>query len=103
MVILNIIVHEYLHDAADAGSHEHDALFYQRYHDLTSDPAFDLGKWVVKAFASYVVRMQQQNIPLRAAALASLNVLECAEREAEEEAQPAPTAIEPKRLAARAA
>lgn len=82
MAIIHVLVHEYLHDEADAGSHEHGAEFYQHFHDLTIDTTFDLGKWVTKAFASYVYRMQAQQIPLRAAVLTDLNILEHAEREA---------------------
>lgn len=83
MAILNVIVHELLHDEADTGSHEHAAEFYQRFHDLTSDPTFDLGKWVMKSFASYVYRMKANKLPLRAAALADVKAFELAEREAD--------------------
>lgn len=35
-VLINLMVHEYLHDENTAGSHSHDTEFYQAYHDLTT-------------------------------------------------------------------
>lgn len=32
----NLLVHEYLHDTGDIGSHTHDYEFYARYHEATS-------------------------------------------------------------------
>lgn len=40
--VLSVLVHEYHHDAADAGSHEHDEAFYQSVHDCLIDGAAEL-------------------------------------------------------------
>lgn len=41
--LMNLLVHEYCHSTADAGSHQHDLDFYETYHELT------LGDFIAEA------------------------------------------------------
>jgi hypothetical protein len=49
-----LLVHEFLHDSSDLGTHLHDHEFYQRYHDATCGKEGILHQAVMKGFSMYV-------------------------------------------------
>jgi hypothetical protein len=52
--IANLLVHEYLHDDSDVGSHLHDYEFYHRYHEATCGARGILQQAIMKGFAAYL-------------------------------------------------
>lgn len=78
IVIVNVLLHEYLHDAADTGSHEHDLDFMTKYHDLTSDPDSFVAVACSKTFAAYVEALKQEGVKLRAAVIRDADTADAA-------------------------
>ena len=61
--LANLMVHEYLHDSDDSGSHVHDPAFYEDYHDIVLDHAAGLMEAASSCFAGYaksVTRMTKK-------------------------------------------
>jgi len=52
--IANLLVHEFLHDDSDIGSHQHDYEFYHRYHESTCGKRGILQQAIMKGFAAYL-------------------------------------------------
>ncbi|MDY6948178.1 MAG: ATP-binding protein [Pseudomonadota bacterium] len=48
-----MLVHEYLHDSSDVGSHTHDLEFYARYHDATCSGAGELDQAVFRGIRKW--------------------------------------------------
>lgn len=53
MRIANLLVHEYLHDSEDNGSHVHDAAFYEAAHEIFIDGAEELYGFAAGVTATY--------------------------------------------------
>lgn len=51
--VAKLLVHEYLHDEDDSGSHQHDLQFYEAYHNVLLDHAEELMDEAVRAFAAF--------------------------------------------------
>lgn len=61
--LMCLLAHEYVHDAADLGSHEHDHDFYQAYHDITAlHGATSLSAMAVKAANSYNKLLEMEGV-----------------------------------------
>jgi hypothetical protein len=59
--IVLVIVHEYLHDEGTAGSHRHDAEFYQRFHSFITDHK-SAQVVAARAFKKYVELLERDKI-----------------------------------------
>ena len=57
--LANLLVHEFLHDSADTGSHTHDLQFYERYHEATCGEAGELHQAAIKGFETYQRELQK--------------------------------------------
>lgn len=51
--LASILVHEYLHDADDSGSHAHDFDFYENFHEIICDQQNDLVIGAMQAFQQF--------------------------------------------------
>lgn len=76
--LVNILVHEYLHDSSSAGSHMHDGDFHQRFHDILTNPqlAEQLGCAAQTAFREMVAGFREHDIPLIKAMKDGLDLLD---------------------------
>lgn len=54
--VAHLIVHELLHDSDDSGSHQHDAEFYEQFHDIIRHSHNDLFRAATAAFKLYAKR-----------------------------------------------
>lgn len=62
MKIAMVLTHEYCHNDNDAGSHEHDFEFYQKFHDVISDPlSHDVSQAAYLMLKKYVERLRNNN------------------------------------------
>jgi hypothetical protein len=85
--IANLLVHEFLHDTEDTGSHTHDMEFYKRYHDATCANEGILNKAVAYGLAAYLRELRRTKRRIPAKLLENLAVIEdLANRPAESEA-----------------
>lgn len=78
--LLNIMVHEYLHDQADTGSHTHDLEFYHRYHEATCGEAAIMKDAASKALDMYVRELTRLNKKANAKLLEGADVIAKAHR-----------------------
>lgn len=60
--LANIIIHEYCHDEASVGDHNHSGEFYQRYHDATMGLNYSPMVWSEDAFLTYFTARQKAGI-----------------------------------------
>lgn len=56
------LLHEYLHDRNDSGSHLHDAEFYEKFHDLVFTPRTPVWSAAMTMFREYVKGLQAARI-----------------------------------------
>ena len=68
--IVNLIVHEYLHDVNSVGTHIHDELFYQRFHEVMFSE--EIGVIVFRAYKIFVGFVMTSNQKLTARTLEHL-------------------------------
>lgn len=60
--IANILVHEYCHDEASVGDHNHNHEFYQRFHDAVTSRNYSPMVWSEEAFLTYFKARQKAGI-----------------------------------------
>jgi hypothetical protein len=60
--IANIIIHEYCHDEASIGDHNHNGEFFQRYHDATMGLNYSPMVWAEDAFLTYFTARQKAGL-----------------------------------------
>lgn len=67
--LANLLIHEYCHDESDIGSHEHNFLFYEKYHDLTSNYKIEIvGSIANLIYKKYLRELVNRNENLPATA-----------------------------------
>lgn len=67
-----LLLHEYCHDSHDTGSHEHDAFFFERFHDLSSTYRHEIiGHTADSLYQRYLSELQNKYESLPKAALKS--------------------------------
>lgn len=81
--LANLLVHEYLHDDSDVGSHTHDQEFYQRYHDATCSSAGCLNQAVFRALRQWVTELHSLKLKVPKTVIKHLDEVEELIREAE--------------------
>ena len=59
MEVLTVQVHEYCHDDADLESHDHDQVFYRKFHDLMLYGATELARIAQAASKTYQRRLKE--------------------------------------------
>lgn len=57
----NLLVHEYLHNDDDSGSHVHDMEFYEAFHEVVLDGALQLYDASLRGFKGYCRRSERLN------------------------------------------
>lgn len=62
--LVGVIVHEYLHNDDDSGSHIHDQEFYESFHEVMLDSADSLYARCLEAFRFYCKRVEKINARL---------------------------------------
>jgi hypothetical protein len=62
--LVSILVHEMCHDSPTTGSHDHDADFYERYHDVMIDGDLNVFSVATRGLESYMVENKKNNRPL---------------------------------------
>lgn len=67
ITLVNILLHEYLHDESSAGSHVHDVDFYRHYHDASLTEEFTSRAFI--AYRKYVQTMMKSGLRLNATQL----------------------------------
>jgi len=72
----NILVHEFLHDQADLGSHTHDLEFYDRYHTATCGRAGVLKNAVQFGMQKFGLELGRRGIKIPSRAGGDLDVME---------------------------
>ena len=87
--LTNLLVHEYLHDSEDMGSHTHDQEFYSRYHDATCSRAGILNQAVQRGFRQWMVALHSLGQKVPASLARALEPIEKARIEASEQPQTA--------------
>lgn len=60
--LANIIIHEYCHDEASIGDHNHNGEFFQRYHDATMGLNYSPMVWSEDAFLTYFTARQKADL-----------------------------------------
>lgn len=53
VMLANLMLHEYLHDSDDSGSHVHDVTFFEDFHEIAIDHAADLFEVAASCFTSF--------------------------------------------------
>lgn len=78
----NLLVHEYLHDSSDVGSHTHDHQFYSRYHEATCSRAGVLNQVVYRGLRKWVIALHESKLKVPATIVKHLDAIEKLIREA---------------------
>lgn len=81
--LANLLVHEYLHDAEDMGSHTHDQEFYHRYHEATCATAGVLNHAAMKGLRKWVYCLRAAGVKVPSLTLTDLSEVESAETASE--------------------
>ncbi|MFL6605763.1 MAG: ATP-binding protein [Steroidobacteraceae bacterium] len=81
--LANLLVHEYLHDCSDVGSHTHDHEFYARYHDATCSSAGYLNQAVFRGLRKWVSELHSWRLKAPRTVIKHLDEVEKLIREAE--------------------
>ena len=81
--LANLLVHEYLHDTADVGSHTHDQEFYARYHEATCGSAGVLNQAVLRGLRRWVLELHEAKLTVPKRAVRHLDAGEKVFREAD--------------------
>lgn len=72
-----ILLHEYLHEGPDTGTHEHDIEFYERYHHMLAQPEGQgLGDALLTAFRAYLKELKAKNLKLPSKLIQNMDVLD---------------------------
>ena len=88
--LVGLLVHEFLHSSSDAGSHLHDAVFYEQFHEVMTLQNASLDNAVLRGFQAYLGAMRRAGVPLDKKQLRQIGVLEGADELPDEpEAAPA--------------
>ncbi len=77
--IANVLVHEYLHEDSDLGSHQHDAHFYERYHELTCGEGGILNQAVYCGMRSWLIALNTNGLKVPAEFSKNLDIFETLE------------------------
>jgi len=85
--LANLLVHEYLHDADDTGSHTHDYEFYARYHAATCSHAGILNQAVFKGLHRWVTALHSFGLKVPRSVARHLDKIERLGREADSDGQ----------------
>lgn len=63
VTLLNVMLHEYLHEEADTDTHVHDMQFYERYHNILTDGRCNrIGDAAVLALVQYAREMSKRGL-----------------------------------------
>ena len=79
--LANLLVHEYLHDSSDVGSHTHDQEFYARYHDATCSSRGVLHQAVYRGLRAWVQALHSFKLKVPPIVARHLDEIEKAARE----------------------
>lgn len=79
--LANLLVHEYLHDSSDVGSHTHDQEFYARYHDATCSGRGVLNQAVYRGLQAWVKALHSFKLKVPPIVARHLDEIEMAARE----------------------
>lgn len=60
--LVNLLVHEYLHDDDDASTHVHNFEFYEAYHDITCSQNQYLHSIALKMFNRFIKEMRKEKL-----------------------------------------
>lgn len=63
--LTNLMVHEYLHDESDIGSHIHDFEFYKQYHDMTEGRSGELDQAILAGLISYMQNLGKEGSSIK--------------------------------------
>lgn len=77
--LANIMAHEYLHENSDIGSHQHDAHFYERYHEMTCGEGGILDQAVYRAMRGWLVALKANSLKVPAEFSKHLDLVETLE------------------------
>lgn len=79
--VAGVLVHEYLHDNDDTGSHLHDMEFYANFHDVLLNPEVDaVGKFSKETLKTYTRLMREHGKSVPKTLLKDEDVVEESER-----------------------
>jgi hypothetical protein len=81
--LANLLVHEFLHDDSDVGSHTHDQEFYARYHDATCSLSGVLNQAVFRGLRKWVVELHSRKLRVPKTVVKHLDQVEKVIRESE--------------------
>ncbi|MBS0422532.1 MAG: ATP-binding protein [Proteobacteria bacterium] len=81
--LANLLVHEFLHDTSDVGSHIHDQEFYSRYHDATCSHSGVLNQAVFRGLRKWVLELHSRKLRVPKEVVTHLDQVEKLIREAE--------------------
>jgi Histidine kinase-, DNA gyrase B-, and HSP90-like ATPase len=81
--LANLLVHEFLHDTSDVGSHIHDQEFYARYHDATCSRSGVLNQAVFRGLRKWVLELHSRKLRVPKTVVEHLDQVEQLIREAE--------------------
>jgi len=62
--LVHLLLHEYLHDSEDSGSHAHDPDFYEAFHEISVFGAGCMMEACVVAFRTFCARQERLNVSL---------------------------------------
>lgn len=79
--LANLLVHEYLRDSSDVGSHTHDQEFYARYHDATCSSRGVLHQAVYRGLRAWVKALHSFKLKVPPTVARHLDEIEIAARE----------------------
>lgn len=80
--LANVLVHEYLHENSDIGSHQHDAYFYERYHEMTCGERGILDQAVYRGMKSWLIAMKANSVKVPSEFSRNLDLVETLESSA---------------------
>lgn len=97
--IIYLLIHEYAHDAADFGEHDHDLAFYEKFHDWVRAhaPAAYHAPRLVEA---YLESLKKANLPVPSSVLKSADELDRMKRASAQDEGPADIPARPSDIAA---
>lgn len=58
----HLLVHEYLHDDSDLGSHQHDLEFYEAFHNIVLDHGTDITQVALSAYLEFSQSVERRSV-----------------------------------------
>lgn len=79
LAICNVLLHEYLHEGPDTGTHEHDMVFYERFESVTTDAGVTFGEFCFGVYRRYLLELRRRQLKILTTQIQHADMLDMAD------------------------